>query len=76
MEDWGKNLIPQDFCETLYLSIKGVGAKTFKSCSFHQEENYLFIWTKTDSFLINRREVGDFIAVPNPTQTIISTKVT
>ena len=76
MLDWGKNLLPVDFCETLYLSIRGVGTKTFKSCSFHQEDDYLFIWTKTENYLLNRNEIGDFVAVSNPVETILTTKVT
>lgn len=76
MLDWGKNLTSQDFCDTLYLSIKNVGTKTFRSCSFHQEDDYLFIWTKNENFLLNRREIGDFIAAPNPTEAILTTKVT
>lgn len=76
MLDWGKNLLPKDFCETLYLSISGIGTKTFKSCSFHQQDDFLFIWTKNENFLINRNEIGDFVAIPNPTESILSTKVT
>lgn len=76
MKDWGKNLLPEDFCETLYISIKGIGAKTFKSCSYHEQDNYIFIWTKQDKFLVNKKELGDFVAIANPHNTILSTTVT
>lgn len=71
-KDWGENLDENDFHETLYVSIKGVGAKTFKSCSYHEQDNYIFIWTKDESFLINRKELGDFVIVSNTYSTIVS----
>ncbi len=75
MDDWGKSLLPQDFSETLYISIKGIGNKTFKSCSFHEEDNYMFIWTKQDRFLVDKKELGDFLAILNPQNTLLSKKV-
>lgn len=73
-EDWGKDLEPKDFNETLYVSIKGIGTKVLKNCFFHEDGNYMFIWTKNESFLLNRKELGDFVMVPYPTQIMLSTK--
>lgn len=73
-KDWGENLTDEDFHETLYLSIKGIGAKTFKSCSYHEHDNYVFIWTKDESFLIDKKELGDFVMVSNTYSTIVSSE--
>lgn len=73
-KDWGENLTDEDFHETLYMSIKGVGAKTFKSCSYHEQDDYVFIWTREESFLINRKELGDFVIVSNTYSTIVSSE--
>lgn len=73
-KDWGENLTDEDFHETLYLSIKGIGAKTFKFCSYHEHDNYVFIWTKDESFLIDKKELGDFVMVSNTYSTIVSSE--
>lgn len=65
-KDWGANLTSEDFKETLYISIKGIGNKTFNHCCYYEQDNYLFIWTKHDAFLINKKDLGDFIAITDP----------
>jgi hypothetical protein len=70
--DWGSHITPEDFSETLYLHIKDVGTQVFKQCCYHEQDNYIFIWTKNESFLVNKKDLGDFVAVVNPTDTIIS----
>ena len=64
LKDWGNNLLPDDYCETVYLSIKGVGAKTFKNCCYHDSGNYIFIWTSGENLAINKKNLGDFVSVP------------
>ena len=71
-DDWGKHLIEEDFSSTLYVSVKDVGTTTFKNCCFHEQENYLFIWTKNESFLLNRKNLGDVVIVSDPTQPLLS----
>lgn len=72
--DWGKDLESRDYSETLYLSIKGIGAKTFKNCCHHEHEGYIFIWTKEESFLVSKKELGDFVMVEDPQDSILSIK--
>jgi len=71
-QDWGKHLSPNDYNQTLYLSIKGIGTKVFKECYYHEQDNYMFVWTKNESFIAKKQELGDFVAVLNPTDTIVS----
>lgn len=73
-KDWGSHLVPNDFTETLYVSIKGIGNKIFKNCCYHEQGNYIFIWTKDDSYLINKKELGDFVAISNFNSSIMSVR--
>jgi len=75
-EDWGSNITPEDFHETLYLSIKGIGSKIFKNCCYHEQDNYMFIWTKEESFLLDKKDLGDFVAVSDPHNFITSIQKT
>lgn len=74
MDDLGENLIPEDYCEDLYISIKNVGTKTFKQCSYYECEGYAFIWTLTDKFLISKKEIGDFVLIPKNKESLIKIK--
>jgi len=65
LADIGKSLTPQDYCEDIYLSIKDVGSKSIKSCSYFETETWVFIWTTSDSFVFDKRDIGDFIFVPS-----------
>lgn len=65
LTDLRKSLQHRDYCEDVYLSFKGIGAKSFKSCAYFESESWLFIWTMDDSFVFDKREVGDFVFVPN-----------
>jgi hypothetical protein len=71
--DLRKSLGPKDFCEDVYLSIQGIGSKTFKSCSYFESESWLFIWTREESFVFSKKEVGDFVFVPG-TESVINIK--
>ena len=64
MEDIEKSLNEIDYSEDLYLSIKNAGTTTFKKCAYHEVEDYIFIWTKTEKFLINKKEIGDHVLIP------------
>jgi hypothetical protein len=70
--DLRKNLQPRDYCEDVYLSLRGVGSKKFKSCAYFETETWLFIWTPDDSFVINKTEVGDLVFVPTK-ESVVST---
>ena len=74
MYDWGNELLPTDFCETVYLSIKGIGTKTFKDCCYHDSEGYIFIWTKEESIMIKKKDLGDFVSIPDNKKIILSLK--
>lgn len=73
LTDLRKSLQPRDYCEDIYLSFKGVGSKKFKSCAYFETEKWLFIWTPDDSFVFNKKEVGDFVFVPN-NEAVVSIK--
>ena len=64
LEDWGKGLKPKDYDQHIYVSIRGVGSKVFRNCAYHETDGYTFIWTKQEKYILNKKEVGDFIIVP------------
>ena len=61
MIDLRKSLLLRDYCEDIYLSIKNVGTKVFNSCAYFETKSCLFIWTIDESFVFNKKEVGDFV---------------
>lgn len=67
MEDIGKSLTSLDYSEDVYLSIKGVGSKRFKECAYHVAENYTFIWTRDEKFLINKKDIAEHVIIPHDT---------
>lgn len=71
LTDLRKSLQPRDYCEDIYLSFHGIGAKSFKSCAYFESESWLFIWTPDDSFVFDKREVGDFVFVPTKESVVI-----
>ena len=73
LTDLRKSLKPCDYREDVYLSLGGVGSKSFKSCAYFESETWLFIWTSDDSFVFDKREVGDFVFVANK-DTVLSVK--
>ena len=74
MMDLGKNLIYDDYCEDLYISINNIGTKTFKNCAYFECEGYTFIWTLEESFLISKKEMNDFVIIPKNTETMVNLK--
>lgn len=65
-DDIGKTIEDADFCDEVYLSIKGVGAKVFKDCNLYEIEGWIFIWTREESFAFCRKDIGDFLMLENP----------
>lgn len=74
MHDLGKNLIPQDYAENIYISIKNVGTKVFRNCAYFEAEGYTFIWTRVENFLMDKKEMGDFVVVPYEHNSLVSLK--
>lgn len=62
--DIGKSISPEDFIEDIYISIKGVGTKTFRKCVYHEVDNWIFIWTEDDSYIFNKKDLGDCVIIP------------
>ena len=63
--DLRRSMDSRDYCEDVYLSIKGVGTKSFKSCAYFETESWLFLWTAEESFVLDKRDAGDFVFVPS-----------
>lgn len=64
MDDISKDISEEDYVESIYLSINGVGTKVFKQCTYHDIEGYTFIWTRDEKFLISKKEIGDYVIIP------------
>lgn len=64
MDDISKDISEEDYVESIYLSINGVGTKVFKQCAYYDIEKYTFIWTKDEKFLISKKEIGDYVIIP------------
>lgn len=61
LQDIRPNIEPTDYATGIYLSIRGVGTKTFHNATHQIVEGWLFIWTEDDSFCIRLKDLGDFI---------------
>lgn len=64
MQDLGKNLTQNDYCENIYISTKLDGSKTFRDCAYFEADDYIFVWKKESSVLMSKKKVGDYILVP------------
>lgn len=74
MDDLGKHLTDEDYVDDIYLSINGVGTKIFKKCSYFETEGFTFIWTKSERFLISKKELGSCVIIPRHSNTSIKLK--
>lgn len=74
MVDLGKNLTSEDFCQNIYISTKSCGSRTYKSCSYFEAEDHIFVWTEENAEIISKKEVGDYIIIPHTTETILTLK--
>ncbi len=73
MDDLGKHLTDEDYIEDIYLSISGIGTKIFKECSYFEIDGFAFIWTRTEKFLIRKKELGGCI-IPCNSNSLIKVK--
>jgi hypothetical protein len=64
MDDLSDNITEKDYIDDIYLSIKGVGTQVFRNCSYFEADEFTFIWTKNERFLISRKEIGDYVVIP------------
>ena len=62
-KDISKDISECDFVNDIYLTVKGIGTKVFRDCAFHETDDWIFIWTTSESFLINRKKIGDHVLV-------------
>ena len=63
--DLRKSLELRDYREDMYLSFKKASPKSFRSCAFFETDDWLFIWTPNESFIFNKKEIGDFVFISN-----------
>jgi len=63
LSDIRSRLVDEDYCQTVYISIKNVGNRSFKDACCQSLEGWLFVWTKDDSFCVRESKLGDFICV-------------
>jgi hypothetical protein len=71
-EDVRKELDEKSFISNIYLSIRGVGNKIFKHCTYDSLEGWLFIWTPEENFVAKESDIGDFVIVDaNQTPSLI-----
>jgi hypothetical protein len=61
--DIRSNLTISDYCQTIYISIREVGTKSFDNACYQSLEGWLFIWTKDDAFCVPEKELGDFVCI-------------
>jgi hypothetical protein len=73
LTDLRRSLQVRDFCEDIYLSVKRVGNRAFRSCAYFETEDWMFIWTLNDSIMFNKQDIGDFVLV-NSKDTVLNLK--
>ncbi len=73
LQDLRKSLDHEDYCVDIYVSIKGVGSKSFKSCAYFETDRWLFVWLKDESFVLDRKKIGDFV-MASPKESVINVR--
>lgn len=63
-EDLEKSITLDDYIEDLYISIKDIGSKVFRNCVYLEVEGWLFIWTKDESYMVRKKDIGDCLIAP------------
>ena len=43
---------------------ENVGTKVFRRCAYYEAEGFTFIWTQENSFIMDKKEMGDFVIIP------------
>lgn len=61
LSDIRSRLVDEDYCQTVYISIKNVGNRSFKDACCQSLEGWLFIFTKDESFCVLEKDLGDFV---------------
>ena len=59
--DIRSKLDAEDYYQTVYISIRNVGNRSFKDACCQSLEGWLFVWTKGDSFCVLEKDLGDFV---------------
>lgn len=72
LEDLSHEIKARDLIQSIYVSIKDVGTRVFKNCCYHEIENYIFIWTENEKFIISRKTLGDFVIIPQDSNVLVS----
>lgn len=72
--DIHKTLTDEDYNNSVYISIKGVGTSIIKNCTYQISEGWIFFWTKNNSKYIRESEIGDFVIVDAYAPTLILDK--
>lgn len=63
-EDLEKSITLEDYIEDLYISINGIGSKVFRNCVYLEAEGWLFVWTKEESYMVRKKDIGDCVIAP------------
>ena len=63
-KDLEKSITLEDYIEDLYISIKGIGSKVFKNCVYLEAEGWIFIWTKEESYILRKKDIGECVIAP------------
>lgn len=74
LDDLSHDIIKRDLVQNIYVSIKDIGTRVFKNCCYHEIENYIFVWTINDKFLINKKDLGDLVIIPQDSNILVSIK--
>jgi hypothetical protein len=61
LSDIRLGLSESDYCQTIYISIRGVGTRSFTNACCQSLEGWLFIFTKDESFCVLEKDLGDFV---------------
>lgn len=78
LSDIQSELIPTDYCQNIYVSIRDIGTRSFVNAHCQSIDGWLFICTKTESFCVQEKNLGDYVCVDTvtmPTYTISKERV-
>ena len=63
-KDIESNIQDSDYTEDLYITIRGIGTKVIKSCTYLDVDGWIFIWTQCESYVFKAKDLGDFLIIP------------
>lgn len=61
--DIHKTLTDEDYKNSVYVSIKGIGTSIIKNCAYQISDGWIFFWSKNNSKYIRESEIGDFVII-------------